>query len=633
MKQTKFKRPDDEPDIEINKPDRPQSPWSFLKEPKNIGWYYVVFLLLSLWIWPTLQQSKITIPYSEFQQHLQKNEITEALVSDTTIRGKLKIIDPSTNKPKLFVATIPHNNELAKQLSEHHVKFVATQENHWLRNMIFQWIIPFGLIFLVWGWLSKRMGGMSQGFLNIGNKVHIHPENGKKVTFEDVAGADETKEELQEVINFLKDPEEIKSLGGHMPKGVLLMGAPGTGKTLLARAVAGEAEVPFFNISGSEFIEMFVGVGAARVREMFSQARQKAPCIIFIDELDAIGGARGIGPRMGGHDEREQTLNQLLTEMDGFDPSSGVIVMAATNRPEILDKALTRAGRFDRQIVVDKPDLQGRVAILKIHTRDMKLDTDIDLHTLAQRTPGFVGADLANIANEAAIHAVRNKHTTISMDDFEEAIDRIIAGPEKKHTGITKKEKHRIAYHESGHTLVAVSVPTGEPVHKVSIIPHGIAALGYTLQLPVDEKFLSTEQELKDQIAILMGGRVSEEIIFGDVSSGASNDLERASEIARGMVKKLGMSKKLGAMTYGKQEQLSFLGVSGQEEHNYSEETSRLIDTEVKSLIEEGYQRATEILQHNKNTLDKLAKQLEQQEVLSGEEVDKIVGKLSEQAT
>ena len=628
MKDThKFKlNKNEKPDIEINKPDNNDS-LPFWKNPNNIGWYYLIFVLLSLWIWPSIQQAKVTIPYSEFQQYLQKNEVTEAVVSDNYIRGKLTTLDPDTNKPKIFITTIPKNNELAKQLVEHKVKFIARQENNWLNNILFNWIIPFGLIFLLWGWLAKRMGNMSQGFLNIGNKVHIHAENGINVTFEDVAGAEEAKEELQEVIQFLKDPEEIKSLGGHMPKGVLLMGPPGTGKTLLARAVAGEADVPFFNISGSEFIEMFVGVGAARVREMFNQARQKAPCIIFIDELDAIGGARGIGPRMGGHDEREQTLNQLLTEMDGFDPSSGVVVMAATNRPEILDKALLRAGRFDRQIVVDKPDLHARVAILKIHTKDMTLAPDVDLDVIAKRTPGFVGADLANIANEAAIRAVRKKHRQITLQDFEEAIDRVIAGPEKKHSGITQKEKHRVAYHESGHTLVAVNVPTGDPVHKVSIIPHGIAALGYTLQLPVNEKFLSTEQELKDQIAILLGGRVAEEQVFGDVSSGAANDLERASEIARSMVTQLGMSKKLGPITYGKKQQLQFLGVEGQEERNYSDETALIIDEEVRALIEEGFQRASNIIKEQRSTLDKLATRLEEKEVISGEEVEEITGK------
>jgi len=383
--------------------------------------------------------------------------------------------------------------------------------------------------------------------------------------------------------------------------------------------------VPFFSISGSEFIEMFVGVGAARVRELFEQARKKAPCIIFIDELDAIGRARGIGPVMGGHDEREQTLNQILTEMDGFDPSTGVVVMAATNRPEILDKALMRAGRFDRQVLVDKPDLKDREAILKLHAKKLKLADDVDLKVVAQRTPGFVGADLENICNEAAIQALRRKADAVAMTDFEAAIDRIIAGPEKKHRALNPDEKHRVAFHESGHTLVAVTVPTGEPVHKVSIIPRGVAALGYTMQLPVEEKFLSTEAELKDQIAILLGGRVAEEIVFGDISSGASNDLERASEIARSMITRLGMSKKLGPLTYGKHQELQYLGIQGQEERNFSEATAQMIDEEAREIVEEQHQRATTILTEKRKVLDGLAARLEEKEVISGEEVDEVV--------
>lgn len=615
----------EEPEIEINKPNK--APGSAWKNPNNIVWYYLIFVALSFWLWPSYEQAKVTIPYSEFQEYLKNDQVKDVALSENYIRGRLTVEDPNTHEPKAFITTVPKNTRLAEELVKHKAKVVAVKESNWLNNLLFNWIIPFGLLFLLWGWLAKRMGNMSQGFLNIGNKVRIHAEGDIDVTFDDVAGNEEAKEELGETIQFLKDPSVISELGGRMPKGILLMGPPGTGKTLLARAVAGEAKVPFFNISGSEFIEMFVGVGAARVRELFSQAREKAPCIIFIDELDAIGGARGAGSPMGGHDEREQTLNQLLAEMDGFDPSVGVVVMAATNRPETLDKALMRAGRFDRQIAVEKPDLEARAAILKLHTKNMKLASDVDLEVIAQGSPGFVGADLANIANEAAIRAFRHGHRAVTMSDFEEAIDRVIAGPEKKHTGITQKEKHRVAFHESGHTLVAVNVPTGDPVHKVSIIPHGIAALGYTLQLPVQEKFLQTEQELKDQIAVLLGGRVSEEIVFGDVSSGASNDLERASEIARGMVKKLGMSKKLGAITYGKQQQLTYLEVASPEERDYSEETAQLIDDEVKRIVEEQYQRTTEILTSHRSTLDKLASRLEVKEVLSGDEVMEIVGK------
>ncbi len=613
----------EKPKIEINK----SSSQKFWQTPNFTLIMYLLFIFFSFQVWQGYQQAKQEeIPYSEFLQYVQKKEVKEAIVTDKLIRGTLTIKDERTNQPKRFITVPLWNVDLATLLEKQGVKYVVRQSSDWLSNFLFNWVLPFGFLFLLWGWMAKRMGGMSKGFLNIGNKVHIHPDSLPKVTFEDVAGAEEAKQELKESIDFLKDPARIQRLGGRMPKGVLLVGPPGTGKTLLARAVAGEAGVPFFNISGSEFIEMFVGVGAARVREMFEQAREKAPCIIFIDELDAIGRARGAGPVMGGHDEREQTLNQLLTEMDGFDPSTGVVVMAATNRPEILDKALLRAGRFDRQILVDKPDLEAREQILKLHARKLKMAPDVDLKVVAQRTPGFVGADLENICNEAAIRAVRENHEQVTMKDFEAAIDRVIAGPEKKHRTLNPDEKHRVAYHESGHTLVAEMVPTGEPVHKVSIIPRGMAALGYTLQLPVTEKFLSTEQELKDQIAILLGGRVAEEVVLGNVSSGASNDLERATDIAHAMVTQLGMSKRLGPLTWGKRHELQFLGVQEQEERNFSEETARLIDEEVKALVEEGQSRAREILTGHRDLLDRLAALLEEKEVISGEEVKQLIG-------
>ena len=623
MRKNNFDRKGDDPKIEINKPSE-QKDW---KNPGFSLWLYIIFMMASLYLWQGFKhQQQKEIPYSEFLQKMQKGDIEEALVTDKSISGKFRQIDPDTQKPHYFVTVPLFNHELANELEKNGVKYTVRQGDHWLKTFFLNWILPIGLLFLIWNWMAKRMSGGAQSFLNIGgNRVRIHPEGDNKIAFKDVAGAEDAKQELSESIDFLKNPTLIQRLGGHMPKGILLVGPPGTGKTLLARAVAGEAEVPFFNISGSEFIEMFVGVGAARVRDMFDQARQKAPCIIFIDELDAIGAARGIRPIMGGHDEREQTLNQLLTEMDGFDPSSGVVVMAATNRPEVLDKALLRAGRFDRQIVIDKPSLEERIAILALHTKNMQIAQNVDLKVVAQRTPGFVGADLANIANEAAILAVRRHHEDITMLDFEAAIDRIIAGPEKKHRILGAAEKRRVAFHESGHTLVAESVPTGEPVHKVSIIPRGVAALGYTLQLPVQEKFLSTEKELKDQIAILLGGRVAEELVYDDISSGASNDLERSTEIAHEMVTRLGMSKKLGPLTYGKRQQLMYLGVQGTEEKNYSEETSRLIDSEVKILIEEGYQRATQILSEKRRVLDKLAALLEQKEVLNGEEIAAVI--------
>ncbi len=619
----------DKPRIEI----RPPEERKFWQRPGLNLLAYLLLLLALFYFWKLQppQQAK-EIPYSEFLHYVQKDQVRQAVVTGDTIAGTLKIKDPKTGKSQRFV-TIPlwHSN-LAELLAKHGVKYTVRYNSHWLADLMFNWILPFGLLFLVWMWIGRRFTP-GKSFLNIGNRVRIHPEGGTKVTFQDVAGAEEAKEELGEVIQFLKDPSRIARLGGRMPKGVLLVGPPGAGKTLLARAVSGEAGVAFFNISGSEFIEMFVGVGAARVRELFQQAREKAPCIIFIDELDAIGRARGVGPVMGGHDEREQTLNQLLTEMDGFDPSVGVVVMAATNRPEILDKALLRAGRFDRQIVVDKPDLEAREAILKLHTRDMRIAADVDLRVVAQRTPGFVGADLANIANEAAIRAVRENHEDVTMADFEAAIDRVIAGPEKKHRALSAEEKRRVAYHESGHTLVAETVPTAEPVHKVSIIPRGVAALGYTLQLPVSEKFLSTRDELRDQLAILLGGRVAEEIVFGDVSSGAQNDLERASEIARAMVTRLGMSERLGPVTYGRQQQLAFLGVEGPEEKNYSEATAQLIDTEVRALVEEAHARARQIVGRRHAALEALAKVLQEKEVIDGEEVKRIIGAVTEETS
>jgi cell division protease FtsH len=616
----------EKPEIEIRKPagSSPQQPlWS---RPGSTLLFYLLFITVSMYWWQSSERARQTeIPYSEFLQRLDKGEVTEAIVTDKSITGVLSEHDPATNEPRRFITRPLWNNELAKELEQKGVRYTVRESSNWLTDFFVSWVMPFGLLFLFWGWMGKRMTGASRGFLNLGNRIHIHPEGDIKIGFKDVAGVEDAKQELGESIAFLRDPAAIQRLGGRAPKGILLVGAPGTGKTLLARAVAGEAQVPFFNISGSEFIEMFVGMGAARVRELFEQARQKAPCIVFIDELDAIGGARGMAPVIsGGHDEREQTLNQLLTEMDGFDPSVGVVVMAATNRPEILDKALLRAGRFDRHVVVEKPDLEARVAILQLHAGKMILGPDVDLRTVAQRTPGFVGADLANIANEAAIIAVRHARESITMADFEAAIDRVIAGPEKKRNLLNAGEKRRVAYHESGHAMVAASVPTGEPVHKVSIIPRGIGTLGFTLQLPVEDKFLSTHTQLTDQLAILLGGRAAEELAFGDTSSGAANDLERASEIARGMVTRLGMSEALGPLTWGRHQQLQYLGQSV-EDRNYSEETARVIDSEVRSLVESAHQRALAILTGHRALLERLAGMLEQKEVLSGDELGSVL--------
>ncbi len=614
------------PQIEINKTTKEK----FWQNPGFNFWLYLIFILFSLQIYHNfIVAQNEEIPYSEFLNRVKNHQVYDAVVTDKLITGTLKERGPD-GKPRHFL-TVPlnWNNDLALMLEKHGVKYKVQVNSDWLEKFIFNWVLPFGLFFLIWGWMAKRMGGMGKGVLNLGNKVHIHPDTLPKVTFGDVAGAAEAKQELKECVDFLKNPDEIRELGGRIPKGILMVGPPGTGKTLLARAVAGEAGVPFFPISGSEFIEMFVGIGAARVRELFEQARQKAPCIIFIDELDAIGRARSAGPALGGHDEREQTLNQILTEMDGFDTSTGVIVMAATNRPEILDKALLRAGRFDRQVLVDKPGLKDREAILKLHAGRLKLAGDVDLAVVAQRTPGFVGADLENICNEAAIQALRRRGKEVTMADFEAAIDRVIAGPEKRHRALNPAEKRRVAYHESGHALVAEIVPTGEPVHKVSIIPRGVAALGYTLQLPVEEKFLSTAAELKDQIAVLLGGRVAEEIVFGDISSGAANDLERASEIARSMVTRLGMSKRLGPLTYGRHQELQFLPGQEQVKRNFSEETARLIDEETRAIIEEEYSRATAILTEKRELLERLAKTLEEKEVIDGEVVKELTAQHS----
>lgn len=625
MEKTDFNINTKEPEIQVNRP--PERKLWQRQGPFSI-WYFIIMFFLFYLFQSSLQIKRQEIPYSQFQKYLQTGQISECVIKQNVIAGTLKIVDQKTGKPRRFITIRLRDDQLAKVLDQHGVKYRAVVEDHFLRDFIFTWLIPLGIIFLFWGYLGRKMGSAGMNFLNIGkNKAHIHEDNLPKVTFKDAAGVDEAKQELREVVEFLRNPAHFQRLGGRMPKGVLLAGPPGTGKTLLARAVSGEAGVPFFNISGSDFIEMFVGVGAARVRDLFEQARAKAPCIIFIDELDAIGRQRGGPVAVSGHDEREQTLNQLLVEMDGFDSSSGVVVLSATNRPDVLDKALLRPGRFDRQIVVDKPDLQGRVDILKIHTSGLKLDDDVNLEIVAKRTPGFVGADLANVANEAAILAARLNRDAIAMADFEAAIDRVIAGPEKKKTTLGPEEKHRVSYHESGHTLVAELVPTGEPVHKVSIIPRGIGALGYTLQLPEKEKFLATKSELLDQIAILLGGRVAEEIIFGDISTGAQNDLERASELARNMVCSYGMSEKLGPLTFGKKQTSLFLGTEYGEEKNYSEETAREIDAEVKKVITDSYDRVRKLLSENRDLLQTLAEKLEEKEVLSGEEVDSIMKK------
>jgi cell division protease FtsH len=524
----------------------------------------------------------------------------------------------------LTTVRVTPDEELIPLLERSKVKYQGTTQG-WVTQTL-GWLLPIAIMLVFWFWMMRRINP-AQGVMTIGkNRARILGEEGTGVRFTDVAGADEAKQELMEVVEFLKTPEKFARLGARIPKGVLLVGPPGTGKTLLARAVAGEAGVTFFSISGSEFVEMFVGVGAARVRDLFEQAKVKAPCIIFIDELDALGKARGVGGVMGGHDEREQTLNQLLVEMDGFDPAKGVIIMAATNRPEILDQALLRPGRFDRQVVVDRPDLAGRVAILKVHAEDITLADDVDLTVIARRTPGFVGADLANLLNEAALLAARENKSSVHMVDIDAAIDRIVAGLEKRNRLINVKERDIVAFHEAGHALVAERVETADPVHKISIIPRGVAALGYTQQLPTEDRYLLQRPELYDRLAVLLGGRAAEQIVFHEISSGASNDLERATDMARQMVTKLGMSDAIGPVTFGRNSGTFLQPNGGPDQREYSEATAQVIDGEVRRLLTDAYQRALDILTQDRQFLDAIARQLLEKEVMDREELRELLG-------
>ena len=535
-------------------------------------------------------------------------------------RSKHKIYDRKELKTTFADVAGVDDSQLLTLLETHHVEFSGRVENTLWRDLLFGWVIPLALMAGIWMLIMRRVGGGATQALSFGrSKAKIYDRKELKTTFLDVAGADEAKAELVEIVDFLQNPKKYQRLGGRIPKGVLLVGPPGTGKTLLARAVAGEADVPFFTLSGSEFVEMFVGVGAARVRDLFEQAKDKAPCIIFIDELDAIGKSRaGATGFVGGHDEREQTLNQLLAEMDGFDSSKGVIIMAATNRPEVLDLALLRPGRFDRQVVVDKPDIRGREAILRLHARNVVLAPSVDLGVIAARTPGFAGADLANIVNEAALLAARKEKDAVGMADFEEAIDRVVAGLEKKSRVLSEKERDIVAHHEMGHALVASSVVNADPVHKVTIIPRGVAALGMTYQLPTADRFLMTRRELEDRIAVLLGGRVAEELVYGEVSTGAHNDLERATEIARLMVTKYGMSERVGLATFGERTPL-FLKGTGMGERDYSEETARTIDEEVRAILDRTHDRVRGILTAKKAVLVAAAQELKRLETLEGE--------------
>jgi cell division protease FtsH len=565
------------------------------------------------------------LPYSEFKTLMAAGKVSEITVTQQRLTGKLKS-EGGSKEPKLFTTVRVEDPDLVKELNAHHVTFTGVIESSFLRDLL-SWFVP-ALVFAgIWFFVIRRFGQGQGGFMTVGkSKAKIYAEKDTKTTFADVAGVDEAKDELREVVEFLKTPEKFTRLGGKIPKGILLVGPPGTGKTLLARAVAGEAGVTFFSISGSEFVEMFVGVGAARVRDLFDQAKVKAPCIIFIDELDALGKARGMGPMA--HEEREQTLNQLLVEMDGFDPRIGVILMAATNRPEILDPALLRAGRFDRQVLVDRPDKIGRLAILRLHAKAVALGSDADLEVIAGMTPGFSGADLANIINEATLLAVRRNKEQVGLSELQEAVERVVAGLEKKNRVLNKVEKERVAYHEVGHALVALSFPGSDPIQKISIIPRGIAALGYTLQLPTEDRFLMAKTELENKIAVLFGGRIAEELMFGEASTGAQNDLVKATDIAKSMVKSYGMSDKLGTVALDRERQPLMMQIQApQEKGDYSEETAREIDCEVRRIIDEQYERVKRLLAEKKPALIAGATVLLEREAISGSDLKAIMDK------
>ncbi|HEV8678718.1 MAG TPA: ATP-dependent zinc metalloprotease FtsH [Stellaceae bacterium] len=569
------------------------------------------------------------IPYSEFQDELKADKIAEVRVSGNYIQGKFKVPDP---KGRTDFITTRVDSEIAQELTKYNVRFAGAIESTFLRDLL-SWVVPIALFAGVWMFIYRRFANQ-QGFgglMSVGrSKAKVYVETDTKTTFADVAGVDEAKAELQEIVAFLKDPARYGRLGGRVPKGVLLVGPPGTGKTLLARAVAGEANVPFFSINGSEFVEMFVGVGAARVRDLFEQARQKAPCIIFIDELDALGRARGAYPGGGGHDEKEQTLNQLLSELDGFDTGSGMVLLAATNRPEILDPALLRAGRFDRQVLVDRPDKVGRVQILEVHSRKIHMEAQVDLETVAALTPGFTGADLANLVNEAALLATRRGGEAVTLDDFTGAMERIVAGLEKKNRLLNPHEREVVAHHEMGHALVALSLPGSDKVHKVSIIPRGIGSLGYTIQRPTEDRFLMTRQELENKMAVLLGGRAAEHIVFGELSTGAADDLVKVSDIARSIVTRYGMTDELGMVVYEKTSH-SFLGSEQPPmtylERSYSEATARDIDAAVKAIVEEAFRRTVVLLRAQRDALEKGARLLLEHETLDEADLAELVRK------
>ncbi|MFO8165688.1 MAG: ATP-dependent zinc metalloprotease FtsH [Thermodesulfobacteriota bacterium] len=595
------------------------------KQHKFSIWYVLIAIWIVIILHNLLNQMFAIerIPYSEFVNALQNEKVIEVAVTQDRIQGKMKTLKDGQEAEKAF-STVRVDPEVSELLEKYNVTFKGVAESNFLKNLA-SWIFPIILFVGIWYLMMRRFSAQQGNFMTLGRKkAKVYMEDEVGVTFKDAAGVEESKEELVEVIEFLKSPEKFTVLGGKLPKGILLVGPPGTGKTLLAKAVAGESGVPFFNMSGSEFVELFVGMGAARVRDLFAQAKEKAPCIIFIDELDALGKARGMG-MVGGHDEREQTLNQLLVEMDGFDSNIGVILMAATNRPEILDPALLRPGRFDRHILVDRPDKKGREAILEIHLKGVTVSRDLDVETIAGMTPGFVGADLANLVNEAALLAVRRNKKNVGMAEFQEAVERIIAGLEKKNRLINKQEREIVAYHEVGHALVALSLPGTDPVRKISIIPRGVAALGYTMQVPTGDRFLMSKSELLNRIAVALGGRAAEEIHFKDVSTGAHNDLSRATDIARSMVKEYGMSPNLGHIYFAKEPQKQFPDMGLSSAKDYSEHTAQVIDNEIKTILDSQYEVARGILTKHKKVLEKGAALVLKEENIEGERLNKLL--------
>ncbi len=613
--------------------------------------YYVVVIVLLIGIqlaffWSGTSQE---IPYSSFRKLIAENKVESVKLSPERIYVKLKpgvssgIVSkeppkdgPGVNlpqsqpKPEEIYVNPVRDETLVPLLESKGIKYQGLPSSTWISELL-QWLLPFALLIGIYFFVFRRMGGPGSQFMNIGkNKAALYEnlDEHTRITFKDVAGLDEAKAEVMEVVDFLKDPKKYTKLGGKLPKGVLLVGPPGTGKTLLAKAVAGEADVPFFSISGSDFVEMFVGVGAARVRVLFKQAKEKAPCIIFIDEIDAVGRSRGKGAMMGANDERENTLNQLLVEMDGFATDKGVILMAATNRPDVLDSALLRPGRFDRQIMVDKPDLKGRIDIFKVHTKNLSLSADVNLKALASQTPGFAGAEIANAANEAALLASRRNKQSIEMKDFEDAIERVVAGLEKKNKVINPREKQIVAYHEAGHAIISWMMPENDPVQKISIVPRGMSALGYTMNIPLEDRYLMTKNELLARICSLLGGRIAEQIIFNEISTGAQNDLEKVTSIAYNMVMVYGMSEKLGNLSFFESNN-PYYGSPGIDK-KYGEETARLIDREVMAIVEESRIKVEALLNLNRDKLERLASELLLKEMLQYSQIEEILGKRPE---